>query len=183
MKKDLKESDLVTPTNTKVVWAMFAAKAYVEAVRAVIEPKQIEVLEFYQFPISAEVKKVYDNRNITDYPSVILHPKYLYLMSADDVKLYCEEMKKFHQEKGFKLDNPDHCPLLVAESLQREVNRHAVDFFEPYFGLNSDKLLCAGLDEFKKFIELLMSIFAPAVQEYNEKNPLVFNPTQKPDFL
>lgn len=182
MKKELKQEDLLTETNTKVVWAIYAAKAYVECVRDIIVPKQIEILKFYKFSISEEVKKIYENRNVTDYPQVIEHPRYLYLLDDSDVKIYCEEMKKFHQEMGFKLNSPDNCPLLEAESLEREVNRHAVDFFEPYFGVNSDKLICAGLTEYRKFIDLLMQMFASNVEAYNQKCPLMFKATEKPDF-
>jgi hypothetical protein len=179
--KSLKQSDLLTESNTKVVWAMFAAKAYVECVRGIIVPKQIEVLNFYQFTISDEIKTIYENRNVTDYPQVIEHPRHVHLLDATDMRLYCEEMKKFHHEKKFKLNSPNNCPLLEAESFEREVKRNAVDFFEPYFGLNSDKLISAGLSEYNKFIDLLMTMFAANVEAYNEKHPIMFIATQKPD--
>jgi hypothetical protein len=171
--------------NVKVAWSLFAVKAYVETIRAIVEPEQQRVIEFFKFEYdnSAYSEELKQRHKFEEGP--IRSHKDLYRISDEDMNIYMGEMRKFYAEKEFKLDHTDHCPLLVAKSFEIDTRRQLVDYFEPMMGINFDKLLCSpnGLKNVEQYVDLLMQIFGPAVDEYNKKHPFTFDHTQKPSFI
>lgn len=165
--KDI-QSMVNNPDNVKVVRTLFAAVAYCETVRDVVVPKQKEILGFYRWTVSQELR---DRRGFGDEP--VLEPKRSYLLSEDDFRIYDSEMQNFYKESGFK-NPPGHCPLLIAESTVREVKRHVANFLEPYFGFNYDKLITGRLSETAdKYFQLIMEVFAEKVKELETKQPFL----------
>ena len=152
------------PSCIKVVNALFEAVAYCECVRSIIEPKQQEVIDFYKFKVRDDTPSGL-KRGITTIES----QKHMYLASDEDFNIYMREMDKFHTEQGFTKDNWEQCPLLIAESLVRKIKIQVCDFLEPYLGMNYDQI-SGSLDRYKKYFDLIMTMFADKVKEYQEKN-------------
>lgn len=153
------EAFVNTPANITAMKALFQAIAYAETLRPVIEGKQREIINFYKFQVSEECGKYTDKETITE-------PKHMYLASEEDMNLYCKEMKAFYfsPECPVKPSKPDNCPLLEAESLVRAVKREIVELFAPSFGFDAEKLFYS-LKNYNEFFELMLTMFAPKVQE------------------
>lgn len=145
----------------KVVNALFEAVAYAETVRALIEPKQQELIDFYKFETADMWTEKYGDpkRIITKYD-------HLYLASDEDSDLLYKEMHKVHLELGFKVEM-NYCPLLIAEDLVRKVKVQVADFLEPYMGMSYDQI-SYSLDSYKMYFDLVMTMFAGVVKEYQK---------------
>lgn len=148
------------PNNIKVVTSLFQMTAFVETVRGVIETKQKDILSFYQFDIAHE----WVGRGVEK--EKILKPSETYLLDEQDFNIYLSELKKFYfsDECPFKPSKPDNCPLLEAESKLRDIKREIADYFEPYFGFGYEGI-CGNLENYRKYYDLLMSMFAHKVKE------------------
>lgn len=153
------------PDCIKVVNALFEAVAYAETVRDVIEPKQQELIDFYKFETADMWTEKYGEpkRVITKYD-------HLYLATDEDSNLLYKEMHKVHLELGFKVEM-NYCPLLIAEDLVRKVKVQVADFLEPYMGVSYDQI-SYNLDRYKKYFELVMTMFAGVVKEYQKTNAI-----------
>lgn len=152
------------PDCIKVVNALFEAVAYAETVRALIEPKQQDLIDFYKFETADMWTEKYGEpkRVITKYD-------HLYLASDEDSELLYKEMHKVHLELGFKVEM-NYCPLLMAESLVRNVKVQVANFLEPYMGMSYDEI-SYNLDRYKKYFDLVMTMFAGVVKEYQKNKP------------
>ena len=154
------------PDCVKVVNALFEAIAYTETVRAIIEPKEQEVINFFKFKVKQEYIDRWPDDNI-----IIDSASRMYLADKEDFQIFWKEMDKFHNESGFKKKSPDHCPLLEAEELVRLVKIQVCDFLEPFLEIKYCEI-SHTLEAFKTYYEFIMKMFAPAVAEYQKVNPL-----------
>jgi hypothetical protein len=138
-----------------VMTAVFEAMAFCETIRSIVEPKQQEIVSLYKFKVRDEFK---ERRGI----EVIEFPKHMYLADESDWKLYDNEMIAFYKEQNLK-HKEGCCPLLEAESLVREVKRHAVGILEPFTGISWDNV-CWNLKNYEKYMDLMLTLFAPVVK-------------------
>ena len=90
-------------------------------------------------------------------------PKLMYLMLDADFTDYWSKVRQLNEAKGLKTENPDHCPLLVAENLQTKAERALIDAVEPVTGLKADDVLSSknALENYKKLIDLTLRWIAP----------------------
>ena len=138
-----------------VMTAIFEAIAFCETVRSIVEPKQNELVNFFKFKVRDEFKERRGIEVITEY-------RQLYMADESDWKLFDNEIVKFYKEQGLK-HKEGCCPLLEAESLVREVKRHAIGILEPFTGVSWDSI-CWNLKNYEKYIELMLTLFAPVVK-------------------
>lgn len=138
-----------------VMTAIFEAMAFCETVRSIVEPKQNELVDFFKFKVRDEFKESRGVEVITEY-------RQLYMTDESDWKLFDNEMVKFYKEQNLK-HKEGCCPLLEAESLVREVKRHAIDILEPFTGVSWDRI-CWNLKNYEKYMELMLTLFAPVVK-------------------
>lgn len=137
------------------ITAVFEAIAFCDTVRSIVEPKQNELINFFKFKVRDEFKERRGIEVITEY-------KQLYMADESDWKIFENEMVKFYKEQGLK-HKEGCCPLLEAESLVREVKRHAISIFEPFTSISWD-MLCGNIKQYEKYIDLLLTVFAPIVK-------------------
>lgn len=137
--------------------AVFICMAAVETVRPVVEGYQKNILAFWKFQPAKEWRK-----NESNEP--ILEPNRAYLLSENDFRLYMADIRDEQKKAGLKTDNPDNCPLLVAESGLRKAKAVLIDVMEPMTGFTVDKMLCAGMEVYDKYIELTLRLLAPYVK-------------------
>ncbi len=138
--------------------AVFMAMAYTQTVRETIEPKQQEVIDFYKFKVDQQWRDI-------EVGTIITNHKQLYLAHPDDWQLFQREMDKKYVEVNLIPTKPGNCPLLEAESLERDTKRYFIDGLEPYTGLSFDRLISSGLDNYRKYIDLNLTIFASKVSK------------------
>ena len=146
-------------TNIQAMKALFQAIAFCESLRPIVEDKQQEIISFYKFKVSDEVKKHTDYNEITK-------PSRMYLASDEDFKIYHSEMQSFYFSDACPVSplRPGNCPLLEAEHLVRRLKWEIADLFAPIVGLSCDQLT-GNLARWDKYWEIMLSMFAPKVKE------------------
>lgn len=139
----------------------FLAMAYTGTVRPIVEGYQHDILSEYQFRTDVEQ---YDGKRV--YPDkVVLNPDHTYMLTEDDFAFYLAECRTAQSAAGLKTESRDHCPLLVAESIQRDAEHLLIDAMEPLTGINFNTILGSRnfIDHLKKYIDLSLKLLAPFV--------------------
>lgn len=125
-------------------------RAYEQTVSAIISPKQQEIIDFYKFEVLAKWHG-------DGAPTIVDNKDHLYLASDEDFNIYIKEMHNFYLEQGFNVEFGT-CPLLVAESLTRLAKHAFCDALAAYTKLDTDDVLCSGVETYKEYIELNLSL-------------------------
>lgn len=137
----------ITHAVKTMVSAYLMTKAHAEVVRKKIDKINREILE--ECPIYADKHGDEDRRQI-------LESKHLYLCS-DKALLedFYEESHKRYTEAGFDV-KPGYSPALIAENMLVNIEHQLIEAASKMFpGITVNKLLCAGLETYHKYIDLL----------------------------
>lgn len=143
----------------KFMQAVFMAEANAKTVKEMLQPIQEEICNFFKFQPTEEAKKMGIMKNSNYWNGEHLTKRGLFLASPEDWKLFDQEFRKKFEELGFKA-KPECCPILEAEYLEREVTRHAVEYFAPMFGIEAENLFYS-LKHYNTFVDLIKRMFAP----------------------
>jgi len=135
------------------------ARVHAELQREKVDKIQRHLLESTSYFADAELtgRRGLPTERITD-------PKLTYLMKDDESVDYLLDLKAELIKAGYEIKSvegePEHhyfCPALVAENLQNETEHLVIDSMAEMLGEGDDfrhKLLCAGLDKYKEFLDL-----------------------------
>jgi hypothetical protein len=140
-----------TPEMVSAAKAVFMAKALTETIRPIVEGYHWKVLRELQ-PTDEHTGKV-----ITDI-------EYDWTMGAVAFQEYWNRCKEEREKVGLRVDNPDYCPLGVARNLQRKAEQALVECMEPITKLKAENALCAGLEIYKKLVDLTLRLLAPFIE-------------------
>ncbi len=135
---------------------VFAAMAWVEVIRPVVEGYQREILNRHKWHIAKEWS---EKRGLPD--KIILEPNRAYLLEDEDFNIYLKECHEARNKAGLKVENDDFCPLLVSERLLSEAKRGLIDVMEPTTGIEFDDLFHHGLEDYNKYIDITLRLLAP----------------------
>jgi len=152
----------ITPELIAAVKLYCVAKAMTSTIRPIIEGYQRKILYILQ-PIDQ-----HDGKIITE-------PKNSYAMSDEDFALYTRDCKEEQQKAGLKTDNPERCPLLVAEYNQMNAEHLILERAEYITHVTRDQLLChhPGVETMHKMTELIIGlVFSWAREHKIEMNML-----------
>ena len=152
-----------TPDMIQAASTVFLAIAYTETIRPTIEAIQSKLLKELSFKPSEKWVKM----GINDLPERITENKNAYLLNDEDAKKYFSLLDEEVKKAGFNVKT-GYCPLLIAEDMERKAKRLLIDTMEPITGFNTDKILCTGLDNYKKMVELTLALLAPYCKESKE---------------
>lgn len=133
--------------------AVLMARAHAQLMREKISAMHAEVLDYLDVRDDA-------GQRITD-PTKAWHMDDRY-----SKEVYAEYDKR-NREAGYKL-KPGHCPALIAEGLQVTAEHNLVIAASEFFPeVTIDRLLCAGLDKYRKFIDLTirLAVNAPGYKQ------------------
>ncbi len=139
--------------------AVFTAMAYVQTIEPIVRGYQKKILDKYKFKID---KRWTENKRRN--PGIITDPKRAYLMSDDDFKFYLEELNEERKKAGLRVENPEFCPLLVAEDILNKAEFLLCQAMEPITKITHDQIMRSGLDKYKKYIDLSLKLLAPFVK-------------------
>lgn len=142
--------------------AVLMAKAYVETLRPVVEGYQRKILNEHHWHIA---KKWVD---MGEDDEVITDPNHTYLMEDEDFKEYLRLIRIEQDKAGLKTDNPDHCPLLVAEHLESQAKHVLIEEAESITGISFDDIM-RKFSLYNQYVDLLLSL---AVSTGKVKNRL-----------
>jgi len=155
MKQGLTVKDVTLGMKSSVK-AYLMARAYAETMRAAVDEIEREILAEAPLTNDLEVNHGLPAREIRE-------PKYVYLCD-DDILLqdyYRETNKRLRAAKLKPNSMPDdHCPALVAESLQREAEHLVIDTTADMLGEEDflHRLLCHGMKTYHQFIDLVCKL-------------------------
>ena len=153
MSLHLTEKD-VTPAVKHSVNAYLLARAYAETMRDKIDEIQRQILS--EIPLINPK----DGERITE-------PKYSWTCTDEELMTeYFAECNIREREAKLKPEDmeDDFCPALVAENIQTDTEWLIFDAAAEMLKLDFDgkelhhRLLCRGLDEMKKFIDLVVGL-------------------------
>lgn len=147
-----------TPDMIRAAEACFAAMAMTETIRPIVEGYQRRILEEEKYPYSPK-HLLRREKAPADYISDLRHT---YMMSKDDFSHYLKRCREEQTKAGLHTDSPKHCPLLVAEDLQRRAENALIDALEPVTGINQSTLCFTGdfLGKRAKFLDLTLRFMA-----------------------
>jgi hypothetical protein len=128
------------------------AMAHTQVTRELVEEYQKDILKRHQFK----------HRRTGE---VITEPKHAYCMSESDLNVYHSECTKARDERGLGVDaNPEACPLLYAEDLERQAKRNLLDVTKPLHKIDY-KIL--NIRQFNDLVEITLRFLAPFVSHEN----------------
>jgi hypothetical protein len=142
MTKNEMKSFKPTPDMIRAAENCFAAMAFTELIRPIVEAYQRKVLAELRAPMA---KKWTDDSRIKGH--TILEPDHTYLMEDADFQTYLTRTREEQAKAGLHTDSPEFCPLLVAEHIQVLAEWALIEAMEPVthitevYGKNRDKLL------------------------------------------
>lgn len=86
-------------------------------------------------------------------------------MGEEDHKTYHEECKRARDAAGLHVDDPDFCPLLVAEDLLHQAEHVLIEVMEPVTGISFDDLMCSsnGVENLRQYINLTLPLLTPFI--------------------
>jgi hypothetical protein len=161
----------VTQAVKSAVDAVLLARAYAETMRGKVNSIEASILEECPLYVSPEHAEGRADERIADPRKVWLTD-----LESPQYKEHLAETNKRLRAEGLKPDSmPDsHCPACVAECVQQDAEHlliyAAAEMMDAGDGKEfHHKLVCAGMEKYRKFIELLCGLVV-AMPGY--RNPL-----------
>ena len=158
MTKDQMRSFKPTPDMIRAAENCFAAMAFTETIRPVVEGYQKAILEAEKYPYSPKMMARREKAP-ADYISNLQHT---YMMSEEDFAHYLKRCREEQAKAGLHTDSPEHCPLLVAEHLQIKAEYALIDAMEPVTHLTRETIWekANALENSKKLLDLTLRFMA-----------------------
>lgn len=169
---NITKANITTALKTTVN-AVLIAKASAKLMRSEVDKIQRAVLQECPLNLAAEWKA----SGRANYPLKITEPKHAYLGDDAEFKDFAAECGKRERAAGLKPDSmpDDHCPALVAEDIERQAIALLIDEAAVSLGFDMSgpdlrhKLLCLGLDQYNRFVDLVIGL---VVNLPDFRNPL-----------
>ena len=159
--KTLIKNFKITNDMKRTAKTVFLCMAYRDTIKPIVEEYQRKVLKFWKFPCAS----TWRGRAFVE--GAILDPKDSYLLSEEDFKLYHADLQDEQKAAGLKVDHPDHCPLLIAESNLVDAEKLLLRVMEPFTGVKLDDVL-GNMDVYHKYVDLSLRLLAPHVKTATE---------------
>lgn len=144
--KQLKEA-LMSPAMKKLVADWLVTKAKAQALRESVDGVYAKIMtEVPAYATLDKGERIYDHRE-------------LYLCADDELcaRIY-DLADKREKAAGIKPADmhPDHCPALTAEYDLIQIEHEIADLSGSPVGITVDRLLCDGLETYRKWIDLVV---------------------------
>lgn len=152
-KKDFKP----TADMVKAAKNVVACMAIVETIRPIVEGYKRKILA------NMRSRKADKFRDVESIPEIILEPKDAWKMGDKDFKFYLSECNKDRVKAGLHVDDPEFCPLLVAENMLRKAKSVLIDAMEPITKIKADSIY--NPEHSEQLVELTLRLLAPFVKE------------------
>lgn len=154
--KKVNKKDLVKKLSKNMIdsaYEVIRRQAHVNEVKPIIEANQESVLEKYQW--------------VDEDGEIVLKPSKSYMLIGDEFTTYVSESQALHDDAGYPVENPEHCPLLIVEDELRKAKQHMIEVFEPLLDgqLSYDKV-SMSLERHKKCCELYIGMSVAYVKEF-----------------
>ncbi len=162
MKKSQAEiKAMVTPEMIKAAETLTMAMAFTKTVQPIVEAYSQEILVRHQFKNLGD-KKMFAELGREYTEEVILDRNQTYRMSDSDFAIYEKERQEACVKSGLKVENPDFCPLLVAENLENIAQGAFIDSIFPITGIKYEQVVVSKnmMKNIKTLIDLGLGLIA-----------------------
>lgn len=88
----------------------------------------------------------------------VTKPSMVYLMREDQFDEFCKLRDAYIRSLNVPGIDEGYCPALVAEYDATECENAIVDAAEEFFGVSRLQVLCAGIEEYYKYVTLLVAM-------------------------
>ena len=146
-----------TPTKDQIsaAEAVFTAMAHESMIRPIVEDYELAILEKHQFKIDRK----WVEKGIND--QLILKRKDVFLLSEADAQVFYAECHAARDAANLKVEDPEHCPLLVAEHLRIRAENALLEAISTIPGLETFGSGVMSMDIRKKAIDLSLGLLSP----------------------
>lgn len=144
------------PDRIKAAQNLFMAMAWVETVRPIVQAYEREILNKHQWHIARE----WTDRGLPD--KIILDPSQSYELDDTDAATYHAECNEARKAAGLEVESEEYCPLLVAEHEQIKAEWALFDAMKDVTGIDGHDIY--NMEQRRKYLDLLLSMFAPLVK-------------------
>lgn len=142
-----------TPAMIAAAQTVFMAMALNQMVEPVVNAYKREILAQGQWRIGRHQDRLGDR--------VVTEPKDSYLLSDADFAQYDALCKQARDRAGLQVDDPEQCPLLVAEHELMQARQFLVKEMQPTTGVDWEMLARRGGEASHKYMELTLHLLAP----------------------
>lgn len=154
-----------TPTDEMIsaANAVAMAMAYVQTIRPIVLANRQKVLDKYWYKCGNELAMKCIDLGAREIPEFCKTDHDLMYISDADFAHYHTECRQLHNQAGLTVEDPDHCPLLVAESMERMAKDVLAEVFVPITKMNKDMIFQSSnaLENWDKYINLTMRLMGP----------------------
>jgi hypothetical protein len=141
----------ITPEIVKAGMDVFLAKTLVLTIRPIVEAYHKKVLLEREYMID-------DKWLSHETKHRIIEQKEDYLMSDDDAKIYFQRLNEERIASGLHVDNPEFCPLLVAEHNVQKAIWKLAELFAPITGIKWEDI--HKLEHYRKYEDIMLGFVA-----------------------
>ena len=153
-----RQADALVSACNAAVNALLLAQVYAEVTREKVDKIERQVLADEEFFAQPRLPKGQRGPRFR-----VTEPKDAWLMEEDHFLIYHKRLQAIHLDNGFADAAKGYCPALVAEGLVSDCERLLIECAEPLFpGMTNHRLLCAGLDKRKEYLDLLVKLVVNA---------------------
>ncbi|BDT74114.1 hypothetical protein os4_36670 (plasmid) [Comamonadaceae bacterium OS-4] len=156
MSTDTKPDYKPSPTQINAALLVFLAMKHLEMVKPIVTSYRNAILAEGQWRIDKE-KGGQGDTLVTDH-------KDSFLMSDDDFATYDALCKQMRDKAGLPVEDPEHCPLLVAEDLLLQTKQLLVSEMEPVTHIGWEMLTQHKTQPMEEYIELTLNMLGSACQ-------------------
>lgn len=130
---------------------VFAAMAARDVIKPIVEGYQKVILQEKEFYPAEKWQKHGDNKRIVD-------SEHTYLMEEKDFDYYLKRCNEERIKAKLHVNNPENCPLLVAENNIRKATNYLMPMMEPITGICYADIWDMELS--KKYVHITLSMLA-----------------------
>ena len=148
---------LLTDETITALKAIIFYKTQIEIITPIHAETWQEILKKHQIVIT---DRGYQHEKIGE---IALNYNDLLLLPVNTVRILSHDVNKLLSNEGFKTDNIDYCPLLVAKNNLMEAETFLINSLEQFTGISSDNLI--KINNRNKYIELNLHLLIPIATE------------------
>jgi len=134
---------------------VFAAMAWVETVKPIVNGYKKKILNENVFNFDGEKKRIINIKND-------------YRMSNVDFDNYLHLCNIERKKAGLTVENEEFCPLLVAEKIESDTKIILCDVMEPVTGIKYWNV-SKNFKSYRKYFDLILGLLAPYIDQHYQK--------------
>lgn len=145
--------------------SVMVAMAHEQTIRPIVEGYEKAILERHQF----KPDQCWADKGLKGATDTILDPGRTFLLSDEDAQVYFSECQAARDAAGLKVEKPEYCPLLVAETLRIQAEKALLEEMGTLPNLKGlENVLNLGVEAHGRAVDLCLKLLAPYCRDSSE---------------